>query len=68
MTSLKNRSAIFIASSVLWQAIKCAILENLSTTTNIESLHFLDLGRPKMKSIEISTQGSLGTGKGVYSS
>jgi hypothetical protein len=67
MTSLKNRSAIFIASSVLWQAMKCAILENLSTTTNIESLPFLDLGRPKIKSIEISTQGSLGTGKGVYS-
>jgi hypothetical protein len=67
MTSLKNRSAIFIASSVLWQAMKYAILENLSTTTNIESLPFLDLGRPKMKSIKISTQGSLGTGKGVYS-
>jgi hypothetical protein len=52
MTSLKNRSAIFVVSSVLWQAIKCVILENLSTTTNIESLPFLGLGRPKMKSIE----------------
>jgi hypothetical protein len=46
--------------------MKCAILENLSTTTKIESLPFCDLGRAKTKSIEISTQGALGTGKGVY--
>jgi hypothetical protein len=26
------------------QDMKCVILENLSTTTNIESLPFLDLG------------------------
>jgi hypothetical protein len=66
MTSLKNKSAIFVASSVLWQAMKCVVLENLSTTTNIEYFPFLDLGRPKIKSIETSTQGSIGTGKGVY--
>jgi len=30
-----------------------------------ESLPFLKLGKPKIKSIEISTQGFLGTGKGV---
>jgi hypothetical protein len=47
--------------------MKCIILKNLSTTTNIDSLPFLDLGRPKIKSIEISTQGFLGTGKGMYS-
>jgi hypothetical protein len=47
--------------------MKCAILENLSTTTKIESLPFFDLGKPKTKSIEISTQGSVGTGNGVYS-
>ena len=46
--------------------MKCAIFENLSTTIKIESLHFLDLGKPKTKSIEISTQGALGTGRGVY--
>ena len=46
--------------------MKCAILENLSTTAKIESLPFLDLGKPKTKSIEISTQGALGTGRGVY--
>jgi hypothetical protein len=66
MTSLKNRLAIFVASSVLWQAMKYFILENLSITTNIKSLHFIGLRRPKIKSIEISTLGSLGTGKGVY--
>jgi len=32
----------------------------------IESLPFLDLGKPKTKSIEILTQGALGTGRGVY--
>jgi hypothetical protein len=47
--------------------MKCAILENLSTTTKIESLPFFDLGKPKTKSIEISTQRSIGTGNGVYS-
>ena len=46
--------------------MKCAILENLSTTIKIESLPFLDLGKSKTKSIEIATQGALGKGKGVY--
>jgi hypothetical protein len=46
--------------------MKCAILENLSTTTKIESLPFLDIGKPKTKAIKISTQGAQGTGKGVY--
>ena len=57
---------MWVASSVLWQDMKYAILENLSTTTKIESLPFVDLGKPKIKSIEISTQGALGIGKGVY--
>jgi hypothetical protein len=34
----------------------------------MESLHFLDLGKPKINSIQISTQGSLGTYKGLYNS
>jgi hypothetical protein len=46
--------------------MKCVILENLSTITNIESLPFLNLGKPKIKFIEILTHGSLGIGKGVY--
>ena len=46
--------------------MKCAILLNLSTTTKILSLPFLILGKPNIKSIEMSTQGSVGTGKGVY--
>jgi len=32
----------------------------------MESVSFLDLGKPKIKPIEISTQGSLGTSKGLY--
>src|SRR6266540_6137607 len=46
--------------------MKCAILENLSTTTKMLSLPFLVLGNPKIKSIEISSQGTLGTGRGMY--
>jgi hypothetical protein len=30
------------------------------------SLPFLVLGNPKTKSIEISIQGEVGTGKGIY--
>jgi len=65
--SLKNKSAIWDASSVLWHAMKCIILKNLSTKTKIESLPFFDLGKPKIKSIEKSNQGSVGTGNVVYS-
>jgi hypothetical protein len=46
--------------------MKCIILKNLSTTKNIESLSFLNLGNPKTRSMNISIQGSLGTGKGVH--
>jgi hypothetical protein len=63
--SPKNKSAMLVASSILWHRIKC-IFENLSTTTKIESLPRFDLSKPKMKSIEMSTHGSLGKGKGIY--
>jgi len=46
--------------------MKCVILENLSITINIEFFPYLAMGKPKIKSIEISTQGSLGTCKGVF--
>jgi hypothetical protein len=46
--------------------MKYAIFENLSTTTKMESLPHFDLGKPKTKSIEMSTYGSFGTGKGAY--
>ena len=42
------------------------ILENLSITTKIESLTLFDLGKPSTKSIDMSTQSFLGTGKGAY--
>ena len=64
--SLKNKLAMLEASSTLWHGMKCAILENLSTTTKIKSLPLLDLGNPKTKSIETSSQGTLGIGRGVY--
>jgi hypothetical protein len=62
----ENRIAICEASSLLWQAIKCDILENLSTTTNIESWPLLVQGNPNTKSILISSHGVVGVGKGVY--
>jgi hypothetical protein len=46
--------------------MKCVTLENLSTTTKIESLPFFDLGKPKTKSMEISIQGSTSTSNDVY--
>ena len=64
--SLKNKSTMLVASSILWHGIKCALFENLSTTTNIESLPRFNLCKPKTKSIEMSTHVSLGPGKGVY--
>jgi hypothetical protein len=62
----KNKLAICDTSSLLWQAIKCDILENLSTTTNIESWPLFVLGNPSTKSILISSDGVVGAGKGVY--
>src|SRR5664279_3565769 len=64
--SLKNRLAICDASSLLWQAIKCAILEKRSTTTKIESCPLLVLGNPNTKSMLISSHGDVGVGRGVY--
>jgi hypothetical protein len=37
--------------------MKCAIFENLSTTTNMESLPLWVLGNPNTKSMFIASQG-----------
>jgi hypothetical protein len=44
--------------------MKCAILENISTTTNMESLPFWVLGNPNTKSILIASKGLSGIGNG----
>ena len=44
----------------------CHLCENLSATTKIESLPYLDLGTPNTKFIKQSVQGTLGIGNGVY--
>jgi hypothetical protein len=62
----KNRLAICDASLLLWQAIKCDILENLSTNTNTESWPLFVLGKPNTKSILISSHSVVDIGKGVY--
>jgi hypothetical protein len=62
---VKNKSATCDALSLLWQGIKWAILEKWSTATKMLSLPLFVLGNPKTKSIEISSQGTLGTGRGM---
>jgi hypothetical protein len=64
--SLKNKVAMWEASSLLLQGMKCAIFENLSTTPKIESLALFVLGKPKTKSILMSSQGTLGMDNGMY--
>lgn len=64
--SLKKSLAIWEASFVLLHGRKCTILDNLSTTTKMESNPTLVFGRPSTKSIERSIQGSVGTGNVVY--
>src|SRR5664279_4412681 len=63
--SLKNKVAMCEASSVLLHGMKCAILENLSTTTKIESLFVLVHGNPNTKYILMSLHGACGVGKGM---
>jgi hypothetical protein len=64
--SLKNKVAMWEASSLLLQGMKCAIFYNLSTTTKIESLPLFVLGKPKTKSMLMSSQRILGMGNGMY--
>jgi len=65
-TSLKNKFATCTTSAVSLQAIKCAILEYLSTTMKTKSNPRWVCGRPKIKSMERSSQGAVGIGKGIY--
>jgi hypothetical protein len=46
--------------------MKCVILKNLFAIIIMKSFHYLNLDKPKIKSIEISTQDFLGIDKGVY--
>lgn len=65
-TSLKNKFATRFVSKVFLQAMKWAIFENLSTTTNMESQPFWILGSPLIKSMDTSTHGFSSVGKGIY--
>ena len=65
-SSLKNRRAVWAASAVFEQAMKCAILLNRSTMTRMESSCRRVLGSPKTKSRLTSCQGESGTGRGRY--
>ena len=66
ITSLKNRLATQVAFEVFLLAIKWDIFEYLSTTTKTESILRWIQGRPSIKSIDRSSYGSCGTGKGMY--
>jgi hypothetical protein len=52
--SLKNKVAMWEASSLLLQGMKCAIFENLSAK-KIESLPLFVLGKPNTKSMLMSS-------------
>jgi hypothetical protein len=64
MISLKNRFAMCVASVVFWHGMKCAILENLSITTKMESTPLCVLGNPNTKSLLIASHGLFGLGNG----
>jgi hypothetical protein len=64
---LNNKSTILATTLVLWQDIKYVIFDNISAIIKIKSLpFFFYLGKPKIKLIDILTQGFLDTGKGLY--
>ena len=65
-TSLKNWLETCVASLVFKKGMKCAIFENMSTITRIESWPIWVLGNPKTKSILTASQGLLGMGNGWY--
>jgi hypothetical protein len=64
---LKYNCATLTALAVFLHAIKCTILENLSTTTKTESLPFCVLGKPNKKSMLTFVHGCSGIGRGKYS-
>lgn len=61
-----NKEETLEASSNLLHAMKCAILENRSTTTKMLSFPYFVLGKPNTKSMEVSNQGLWGVGRWVY--
>jgi len=66
ITCSTNKDSTLGASSHLWHGMKWAIFENWSTMTKMLSLPLLVLGKFKTRSIEISSQGLWGVGRGVY--
>jgi hypothetical protein len=62
--SLKNKFAMWVALLIFYHRIKCAIFENLSTTTKMESTLLCILGNPITKSMLIASHGLLGMGNG----
>jgi len=66
ITSLNYKSAILVALLVLLQGVKWDIFENRTTTTNMESLPYLVVGKPRITSMPTSTRGWVGTGNGMY--
>ena len=66
-TSRKNKCATCEASIVLLHGIKCAIFENISTTTKTESCFLKVQGRPNTKSMLRCSHGAKGIGRKVYS-
>jgi hypothetical protein len=64
--TMRHIKSVREASSILCHGMKLAILGNLSTSTKMLSRPLLVLCKPNTKSIEISSQGTLGTYRGIY--
>ena len=67
-THTHSKKSFTVSSTVILflQADNIAILENLSMTTNTQSLPCLVEGRPDRQSIEVDSQGWMGVGRGLY--
>ena len=57
---------MLVASSVYDKISNVSFQKTYSQQQKYNPYFFFYLSKPKIKSIDISIQGSLGTGKGVY--
>jgi hypothetical protein len=65
-TYLKNKFVSSCPLMIFLEGMRMHILLNLSTTTNKFSCPFRMVGKPHTKSMDMLSQGIVGTGKGWY--
>lgn len=65
-THTKKSLTVAFVVIIFLQAVNMAIVENISMTTNTQSLPCLVEGRTDIFSMDMDSQGRLGAGKGMY--